>query len=190
MKLKKTISFIFLFLFVIILSGCFKDNKPNVYLKSEVKGQNILSNIILNFDSNNKTVKVKYGDYESDSCKITFTKSNRIVTSEVKNEIGIKSKYENETFYYDIKLSDTDSQKIISLIKAGIEEELKDELDTNHDAVNLKGFTITGVGMYIERHLYNGKIREDVNDSYIPYIAFESGGMYYNGDSSYKIIYA
>lgn len=190
MKLKNTISFVFLFIFIIILSGCFKDNKPNVYLNSEVKGQNILSNIILNFDSNNKTVKVKYGDYESDSCKISFTKSNKVVTSEVKNEIGIKNKYENETFYYDIKLSDTDNKKIISLIKAGIEEELKDEPDTNHDAVNLKGFTITGVGMYIERHLYNGKIRDGINDFYTPYISFESGGMYYDGNLSYKIIYA
>ena len=54
--------------------------------------------------------------------KTTFTKSNKVFIRETKNEIGIKSKYENEYFYYEIKLNDNDKQQIISLIKNDIEE--------------------------------------------------------------------
>jgi len=190
MKLKKILSFIFLFMFIIILSGCFKSNKPDVYAKSEIKGSNVLANLTFNIDSNNKTVKVKYNTYESEECKITFTKSNKVFIRETKNEIGIKSKYENEYFYYEIKLNDNDKQQIISLIKNDIEEETKDKIETNQDANNLHGFSITGIGLYIERHLYNGKKSDTTDDFYIPYISLETGSMIYNGDSSYKIIYA
>ena len=188
MKLKRVLSCIFMFLFVATLSGCFfKDNKPDVYAQSEIKGNNVLQSLTLNVDSANKTIKVKYGDYVSQDSKIKFSKSNKVFVRETKNEIGITSKYENEYYFYVIELSSDDNQAITTLIRNTIDASIEGKTETNQDAKNMETYTITGVGLYIERHLYNGKV-SSTNDFYVACAILENGSYYYNGDSSYQLV--
>ena len=188
MKLKKIFSFI-PFLFIIILFGCsFGSSKPDVYAKSEVKGNVVLQNLVLNIDSSSKTAKVKCGEFESESSKLSFYRSTTVFIRETKNEIGIKSKYENVYYYYEIKLSDSDKEEVTKLVKDIINEAVKDKTEFNQDAKNLEGFTVTGIGLYIERHLCNGKLRSDTSDFYVASAILENGSYYYGGDSNYKML--
>lgn len=188
MKLKKILSFI-PFLFIIILSGClFKSNKPDVYANSEVKGNVVLQNLILNIDSSKKEVVVKCNDYSSEASKLSFYKETTVFDHEAKNEIGVKNKYENVYYYYEIKLSDTDKDKLTKAVKDIINEAVKDKTEDSQDAKNLEGFTVTGIGLYIERHLCNGKVRTGVNDFYVACAILENGSYYYGGDSNFKML--
>lgn len=184
MKIKKSISILFLFMFIVLLSGClFKDNKPNIYTRDEIHGETNLTSLVINLNEEEKVGIVTFDDYKSSSSKIKYDHSTKVLDRVVIDEIGIKNKYENKYYFYKIELNEKDNKELVSRVSSFIEKMVEGK--QIEEARILGGVTVTGIGIVVTHTLYNGKISAE----YMNACAIcENGRRVYTGDSSYKII--
>ena len=184
MNLKKSITLIFLFMFIVLLSGClFKDSKPNIYTRNEIKGATNLTSLVVKLDSEKKEVKVTFDGYESSSSKVKYDHSAKVLDREVKDELGIKNKYEDKYYFYKIELNEKDNKELVSRVSSFIEKMVEGK--QIEEARILGGVTVTGIGIVVTHTLYNGKFSAE----YMNACAIcENGRRVYTGDFSYKII--
>ena len=153
------------------------------FQKEKIEGTNLLVGLELSLDKDSKTVKVSFDGFESSPSGLKQLSSRTELEREVVNEIGIKSKYESEYYFYKVELSKTETEEVTGKLHEKILEETegKDSADFIRDA------EIEGVGLYIKRSLYEGKLRTNM-DFFYPSVILDHKNMFYNGNTLYETI--
>ena len=182
--------------FPLLLSSCSSEiaNQPDVFAKEEIAGAGAFAELTIKLDSENKKAKVIYPDAILDFTPvgISLLSSRKEFVKEVKNEIGIKSVYEDEYFFYEVKLNDFSRGCISYCLDEDIRKATKGKDDEN--ARTLKGLGVQGVGFYVKRSLYEGKPSSINSDIYCACALLgedelgKDRSYYYDGNGLHNIV--
>ena len=153
------------------------------FQKEKIEGTNLLAGLDLTLDKDSKTVKVTFDGFESTSSKLDLLSSRTEFEREVVNEIGIKSKYESEYYFYKVELSKTENEEVTGKLH----EKIFNETEGKDSGDFVRNAEIEGVGLYIKRSLYDGKLRSNMEFFY-PSVILNHKNMFYNGNTLYETI--
>ena len=178
--------------FPLLLSSCSSEiaNQPDVFAKEEIAGTGALAELTIKLDSENKKAKVIYPDSDLDFTPvgISLLSSRKEFVKEVKNEIGIKSVYEDEYFFYEVDLGAYEKSTVSYYLNETIRQITEDK-DTD-EARTLRGCTAGGVGIYVKRSLYEGKPSSTPEQYFACAILNrDTSPIYYNGNGLFHLVY-
>ena len=171
----------------LFLSSCFFNQGvpyDHPFTREKISGLEIFSNLEISLDSESKTVKVSFDGFESSPSKIERTRERIQFEREVKNEFGIKSRYETEYYFYEVKLDQTEKEEVANKLHEKILEATEGK--SFQDAINLRDNEVKGVGLYIERPLCDGKLY--VDNEFIYAGALLSNTTIYNGNTLFNAL--
>ena len=173
--------------FSMLLSSCFFSQKlPDDYpfTKEKVSGLELFSGLEISLDSNSKTVKVSFDGFESSASKLDKLTERTEFDREVKNELGIKKKYETEYYFFEVKLDQTEKEEAANKLHEKILEATEGK--DFQDAINLRDNEVKGIGLYVERPLCDGKPYLD--NEFIYSGALLSNTTFYNGNTLFNLL--
>ena len=158
-----------------------------IFEREKIEGSGMFTELMLNLDRDTETVKVTFDGFESSPSKLAKLSERTELEREVTNEIGIKSKYETEYHFYKVELSQSETTLVAGKLHDKIiqETEGKDSESTSF----IREADIVGVGFYIKRSLYEGKLRTNMEDFYAG-VLFNHKDQFYNGNTLYETIYS
>lgn len=171
----------------LFLSSCFfSQGLPNdhPFTKEKINGLEIFSSLEISLDSSSKTVKVSFDGFESSPSKLEKLTERTELDEIVTNELGIKSKYETEYYFYEVKLDQAEKEEVANKLHEKILEATEGK--SFQDAINLRDNEVKGVGLYIERGLYEGKPR--TNMEFFHAGALLSNTTIYNGNTLFDTL--
>ena len=186
-KLRSLTAFLLTPLF---LSSCFfSQGLPNdhPFTKEKINGLEIFSSLEISLDSSSKTVKVTFDDFESLPSKLSKISERTELEREVINEIGIKSKYETEYHFYKVELSQSETTLVAGKLHDKITQETEGK--DSESASFIREADIVGVGFYIKRSLYEGKLRTNMEVFYAG-VLLDHKDQFYDGNTLYETIYS
>ena len=186
MIIKKGLNILCFCLLSLCISSCdlFSNQKPDPFKESEINGNSYFSSLSIKLDSSNKTVVVSYDDFESSASSLTYIKSNKVFIKEVRNEIGIVSRYDDQFYYFEVKLSDQENRNIISKLSEKIRN-VTNGKDTEEVRI-LTGFEVTKVGLFYKQSLYNDKPASQ-GSYYRACAILGNNEYYYDGNSNFSL---
>ena len=158
-----------------------------IFEREKIEGTGMFTELKLNLDRDTETVKVSFDGFESSPSGLKQLSSRTELEREVVNEIGIKSKYETEYYFYKVELSQSETNLVAGKLHDKIiqETEGKDLEFTSF----IREADIVGVGFYIKRSLYEGKLRTNMEDFYAG-VLLDHKDQFYNGNTLYETIYS
>ena len=173
----------------LLLSSCFLDavDKLDLFTQKEITGTGAFSSLLVSLDAEYKIVKVFYGEESFSPCEVSFLNYRKEFVKEVKNEIGIKSTYENEYFFYEVDLDPYEK----SMASVHLNKKIREitEGKETEEARTLRGCIAGGVGIYVKRYLYEGKPSSTPEQYYACAILNrDSSPLYYDGNDLFNLI--
>lgn len=158
----------------------------DIFGRGTIEGTGIFSELTLNLNKESETVKVTFDGFESSASKVTKISERTELEREVTNEIGIKSKYECEYHFYKVELGQSETTEVAGKLHDKILQETEGK-DTE-SALFVREADIVGVGFYIKRSLYEGKLRTNMEDFYAG-VLLGHKDQFYDGNTLYETIY-
>ena len=157
-----------------------------IFEREKIEGTGMFTELTLNLDRNTETVKVSFDGFESSPSGLKQLSSRTELESEVVNEIGIKSKYEAEYYFYKVELSQSET----TLVAGKLHDKITQETEGKdfESASFIRETDVVGVGFYIKRSLYEGKLRTNMEDFYAG-VLLNHKDQFYDGNGLYETIY-
>lgn len=174
----------------LLLSSCLLESteKPDLFAQKEIAGTGAFSSLVISLDSESKTAKVFYNEETFSPVGVSYLSYKKEFVKEVKNEIGIKSTYEDEYFFYEVDLGAYEKSTASYYLNETISQITEDK-DTE-DARTLRGCTAGGVGIYVKRSLYEGKPSSTPEQYFACAILnIDTSPIYYNGNGIFRLVY-
>ena len=183
----------FLSAFPLLLSSCFSGSvdQTDIFAKEKITGTEVLASLTVLPNSENRTAEVThshpiYGDLYCYPGELSLVSSRKEFVRETTNEIGIKSTYEDEYFFYEVKVTDFDRGCISARLRGVIENAIEGKDDEN--ARILKEQSVYGVGVYVKRSLYEGKPSSAPELYRACALLGEERSYYYDGNGLFNIV--
>ena len=174
----------------ILLSSCLLESteKPDLFAQKEIAGTGAFSSLVISLDSESKTAKVFYNEETFSPVEVSYLSYKKEFVKEVKNEIGIKSTYEDEYFFYEVDLGAYEKSTASYYLNETISEITEDK--NTEEARTLRGCTAGGVGIYVKRSLYEGKPSSTPEQYFACAILNrDTSPIYYNGNGIFRLVY-
>ena len=174
----------------LLLSSCLLESteKPDLFAQKEIAGTGAFSSLVISLDSESKTAKVFYNGETFSPVEVSYLSYKKEFVKEVKNEIGIKSTYEDEYFFYEVDLGAYEKSTASYYLNETISQITEDK-DTE-EARTLRGCTAGGVGIYVKRSLYEGKPSSTPEQYFACAILNrDTSPIYYNGNGLFHLVY-
>ena len=158
-----------------------------IFEREKIEGSGMFTELTLNLDRDTETVKVTFDGFESSPSKLSKTSERTELEREVTNEIGIKSKYETEYHFYKVELSQSET----TLVAGKLHDKITQETEGKdfESASFIRETDVVGVGFYIKRSLYEGKLRTNMEVFYAG-VLLDHKDQFYDGNTLYETIYS
>ena len=174
----------------LLLSSCLLESteKPDLFAQKEIAGTGAFSSLVISLDSESKTAKVFYNEETFSPAEVSYLSYKKEFVKEVKNEIGIKSTYEDEYFFYEVDLGAYEKSTASYYLNETISQ-ITEGKDTEEARI-LRGCTAGGVGVYVKRSLYEGKPSSTPEQYFACAILNrDTSPIYYNGNGLFHLVY-